>query len=119
MQAPRSPSSGSALRCGFQLLNLGELPFCHLHHQIEDGFLSGCANLYELHARQSIPRQSVKPSPIGGRCLRHRGKEPAAQTDLARFADRAASPMQDFLHCAFIGATCFLTDIDGHRRIRL
>jgi hypothetical protein len=63
MGAPRPGSSGSALRCGFQLLDLGELPFCHFHHQIEDGFLSGCDNLYELHARQISPLKKIKQIP--------------------------------------------------------
>jgi hypothetical protein len=47
---PRSSGSGS--RCRFQLLDLGELVRCHLHHQIEDRLLFHFANLYELHARQ-------------------------------------------------------------------
>jgi hypothetical protein len=59
MRAPRSGPSRSALRYGFQLLDLSELPVCHFHHQIEDGFLSGCANLYELHAGKSIPQREV------------------------------------------------------------
>jgi len=42
--------SGSVSRRRFQLLDLGELVCCHLHHQIEDRFLSRFANLYQLHA---------------------------------------------------------------------
>ena len=71
--APRARATYSTLRGSFQLLHLGELACCHLHHQIEDCLLSDFANLYELHGAKIIPLATlVHPLEVAGMLPRRR-----------------------------------------------